>query len=229
MIYTVIPVKNQPIFTQNIIKQTKDTKIVILDNQSDCPQTQELFKNPELTVIGSTNKNIHQMWNKGIEVCLENSDCTTLAILNNDINLSPNCLDRCNQALCDVEKLVMCFPGNQIIGDEIRLVKLWEQYGKLLGVWNMLGYCMIIKARWLRETNYRFPEDMVYWCGDNDILMNVITTGYQAGCVGGCWVEHINKGGNTGKWGDLEKQKIIENDKKLFAKKWPYVGGFGNV
>lgn len=230
MIYTVIPVKNQPFFTGDIIKQTSNTSTVIIDNGSNCSQTKNIiYSNNNIKVLDGKSKNIHQMWNMGIEHCLQQSDCEVICILNNDILLSENCLDRCRQALLDVEKLVLCFPGNQLAETEIRLVKLWQEYGKTLGIWDMLGYCMIIKASWLRKTNYRFPEDMVYWCGDNDILMSVIDAGYEAGYVGGCWVEHLNQGGNTGNWETEEKQRIVSNDKKLFAKKWPKVGGFGNL
>lgn len=230
MIYTIIPFKDNFFYTKNICEQLKNYQNIIIDNGTTCEKTKNYIQDNFLgTVLEGKGLNIHEMWNRGIEKALQNQNCKIIAILNNDIQLSEKALETCTDALQKNENLALVFPGNNLPESQINLVELWHQYGKLLGAWNMLGYCMILKTDWLLKTKYRFPEKMVYWCGDNDLLLSVITSGHQSGFVGGCWVEHLNGGGNTGNWEIQEKKEIIKNDKKLLIEKWPDVGGFGNL
>ena len=77
---------------------------------------------------------------------------------------------------------------------------------------------MILSAKWLRDTGYRFPDDLTWWYGDNHLLVNVIESGYRAAIVTDATCVHLDGGGKTGKWDDPAKAAILEADRLTFLR-----------
>jgi GT2 family glycosyltransferase len=109
MVSIIIPTYNNLFFTQQIIGMIQQTtkipyELIIVDNASTEPGMQEYFdfiekeECPNITIIrNKENLGVARAWNRGIVV----SDSTSeyIAILNNDILIGNDCLERMQKAM----------------------------------------------------------------------------------------------------------------------------------
>ena len=227
-VVAVVPVKNNLKYTQGIVEQLEAAEVptLIMDNGSDGETLDYLsglaVANRGQVALGPTSvttqpgKTIHEMWNFGIDFALQDPDCTAVAILNNDLALGPQALQRCAAALTD--DLVLTCP-NYDRREASGLVYTNEICANRYdGTGGIAGFAMILSAKWLRDTGYRFPDDLTWWYGDNHLLVNVIESGYRAAIVTDATCVHLDGGGKTGKWDDPAKAAILEADRLTFLR-----------
>lgn len=227
-VVAVVPVKNNLKYTQGIVEQLEAAEVptLIMDNGSDGETLDYLsglaVANRGQVALGPTSvttqpgKTIHEMWNFGIDFALQDPDCTAVAILNNDLALGPQALQRCAAALTD--DLVLTCP-NYDRREASGLVYTNEICANRYdGTGGIAGFAMILSAKWLRDTGYRFPDDLTWWYGDNDLLATVLADGKSAAIVADATCVHLDGGGQTGKWDDPAKAAILEADRLTFLR-----------
>lgn len=237
-LYVVIPVKNQLHYTQGIVKQLLEQgeadRIFVLDNGSTdgtrdwvsdlYRYNDERFK---VTLMEADGKSIHQMWNLGLDCSIKTVFRSSsgkvmysphsVAILNNDIRIGPNFLSSLNKAL-------RCDPSVGVVGanyDNRRFILPTQEVHQICanrydGTGGLPGFAFMVKG----EDGYRFPEDLTWWCGDNDLLLTVLSQGRKALLVRDAVCEHLDGGGGTGKWDDPEIQPVLQRDIETFRRKW---------
>lgn len=221
-VVATVPVKDNLRYTKGIVDQLEAAEVpaVILDNGSEAETADWLWgAQSKLVSVGKApGKTIHEMWNLGIEWALGQEGATAVAILNNDLALGPSALQRC-AAVLDDDLVLVCpnYDKRNIDG-----VQLTQEIcaGRYDGTGGIAGFAMVLSLDWVRKTNYRFPDDLTWWYGDNDLLMTVIDSGCQAGIVGDATCVHLDGGSKTGNWDDPSLNPVLAADREAFLRKW---------
>jgi hypothetical protein len=160
------------------------------------------------------------MWNIALDAAASrDAHCV---LLNNDLILDGKA--RWVERLCshfdDVEEWDALCPNY----DRSPAVS-WRPVAKLQGIaagrtdggGGLAGFAFALSSRFIR-TGYRFPTDLKWWYGDNDLVMTLDEQRRPYGMVAAVGVEHIGGGSQTAKSHDLSGQ--IAEDRAVFEKKW---------
>lgn len=226
-IVVIIPVKDQLIYTEGIYEQLLHqrgvTHVIILDNGSG-ERTKEWAERESrtrplfLTVIDADGKNIHEMWNMGIEKALEFYHRPHIAILNNDIKLGEDALLNMSNALNHDDTLLAVCPnydGRQLEGLQYTTEVCAGTYD---GTGGLAGFAFMCPSELFNTCLYRFPEELMWWCGDNDLVNSITSIQGRVAILGSATVEHLDGGENTGKWNYSDP--VLVNDMNTFIQKW---------
>lgn len=223
MIYAAVPVKDKLHYTKGIVEQLSGQRgvasIIVLDNGSTGETADYLKSQTAADVIDMPDVGIHHMWNEAIRVALSEG-AEAVALLNNDLELGPEALFHCERALKynpDVAVVCPVYDG-RVIGEVQRVTEICA--GRYDGTGGLAGFAMVIRCSWLSRTGYRFPEDLKWWYGDNDLVLEVYRSGHTAAIAGRATCLHLDGGGKTGDWMSPEMQAATEADRQVFMAKW---------
>lgn len=220
--FVVIPVKDNKKMTQALLRQlieeTDREHIVVVDNGSN-PETKRWLDTQRMaTVIDGTGMGIHEMWNLGAQWCLARNPRARIAFLNNDLELGPNFLAGLSAALDSDPTLVAVCPNYDArAGDGVeRLHGICAD--KYDGTGGLAGFAFMVKGEWFER--YRFPEDCMWWFGDNDLCLTIEAAGGWYGMVHGVTVVHLDGGGQTGDWSNYLDTEQGKADLAAFCARW---------
>ena len=219
--WVVIPTKNNLAQLRDLIGQLRDQGetdgIVVVDNGVGRTARNWLGSQKDLTVVEMPGAGIHHMWNAGAEIALRNVPCD-IVFLNDDLAIGPNFISGLCDELSDRVGLVCPNydnrPGTGLVPVDQICANRYD------GTGGLAGFAFAVPAE-VFARGYRFPEDCMWWYGDNDLLLHVThQLGLTAGIVTGTTVEHLDGGGQTGSWDAPEIQPQLEADRAAFMARW---------
>jgi glycosyltransferase involved in cell wall biosynthesis len=222
----VIPVKDNLNYTQALIKQLQADEacheIVVIDNGSTA-KTRRWLDQSGATVLSAPGVGIHTMWNMGADWALQYHPRPTICFLNNDVRLGEPFMGPLSDALTNgpPDLIAVCpnYDGRTGAGVERLQGICAERYD---GTGGLAGFAYMVKGEWFLN-GYRFPEDCMWWYGDNDLLLSIEMSGGWYGMVHAATVEHLDGGGRTGNWDDPAMQAQLAKDQAAFQRKWAKV------
>lgn len=222
--FVVVPVKGRNDLTfpllRELDRQGGYRQIFLFDNGSDPDELAELVELASelgrIEIVDAAGANIHQMWNGGIERAVAAAWPCNVAILNNDIIPGPDMLAGLARTLRADPQLAAVCPNYD--GREGSGVEYVEDLcaGRYDGTGGLAGFAFMLKG----EAGYRFPEQLNWWYGDNDMLASILFAGSTAGIVLDVTVEHVDGGSQTGRWDDADMRALLEQDRRWFESKW---------
>ena len=222
--YVVIPVKDQKEMTENLLNQLDRQGgydgIIVLDNGSG-EQTKKYLEEQSIArVIDAEGAGIHRMWNMGMEIALERGSACNITFLNNDLILGDDFLKNLATALRAGHRLMAISPNYD--GRVIPCTTIYDRIcaNQYDGKGGVPGFAFMVKGEWFAD-GYRFPEECMWWFGDNDILNSMLKNGYFWGITPNVTVDHIGGGGQTGDWDAYMASPVFKTDAAAFYAKWP--------
>ena len=222
--YVVIPVKDQKEMTENLLNQLDRQGgydgIIVLDNGSGDETKKYLEEQSIARVIDAEGAGIHRMWNTGMEIALERGSACNITFLNNDLILGDNFLKNLATALRAGHRLMAISPNYD--GRVIPCTTIYDRIcaNQYDGKGGVPGFAFMVKGEWFAD-GYRFPEECMWWFGDNDILNSMLKNGYFWGITPNVTVNHIGGGGQTGDWDAYMASPVFKTDAAAFYAKWP--------
>lgn len=220
--FVVIPVKDQLEHTKKLVGQLEEQggydRILIYDNNSGAETRRWLQQQQSATVFDATGANIHEMWNAGVNLALEQDPSANIVFLNNDLELGDDFLDTLCHDLRSDPHLVAISPNydsRDIDGVEKVHGICANRYD---GTGGLAGFAFAVRGEWFVSTGYRFPEDLNWWYGDNDLCMSMEMAGAEYGITGNTTVVHVDGGQQTERPDNWDE--LVEADKKTFYAKW---------
>lgn len=228
--FVVIPMKDRMDLTRSLLEQLaaqdEYAAIFVLDNGSSEQTKAELYDAgalpPRVHVADAAGFNIHQMWNAGIGEAVRRAWPCNIAILNNDLKIGPDFLSGLAAALRSDPLMAAVSPnydGREIAGADVQSVRDICA-GRYDGTGGLAGFAFMLKG----ESGYRFPEQLRWWYGDNDMIAHILYAGSKAGIALGVSCEHVDGGSQTADWDDPEMQTVLTRDREWFQAKWRQLG-----
>lgn len=155
---------------------------------------------------------IYEWWNEGVAEARRRG-ATEIAVLNDDIAMSPGTLPALADALRQDSTLGVAYPENSAKTNcrPTGVVQCTE------GIWRrpkqpgMTGYAFMIPA----SLPVKFNEAYHWYCGDNAFEEDVRAAGYGVGCVRGVSITHI--GDHSGQQRRAELADLIREDRQRWA------------
>lgn len=226
----VVPVKDNLKMTRDLIAQLVReggvTDILIFDNGSSDPEMVEWLEAVHEQGVASVfdaseAEGIHKMWNAGIDEAINrHHGLADIVFLNNDVALGPRCIRRLISGLRSTPGLMAACPnydgrpGSGVTALRGICANRYDFTGGLA------GFAFALRAEWI-ASGYRFPEEMRFWYGDNDLCLSIEKASCWYGMVHDSQVMHLEGGSQTETpecWDD-----IIAADREAFEAKWPTV------
>ena len=220
----VIPVRDKLEYTRTLVGQLTEqggfTDLLIYDHASSARDMVEwLERQPDVTRV-SEGLGVHEMWNLGIaEAVRRHAGNVDVLFLNNDVRLGPEFCRLMSVALHSDPHLVAVsgnYDGRQ--GEGVIPVRGIFR-GRNDGSGGLAGFAFAVKAEFLGS--YRFPEDMKWWFGDNDLCLSIEQAGGWYGVAVDATCEHLDGGSVTFRERRAELADQIEADRAAFVAKWP--------
>lgn len=223
--WVVVPFKDRADLTSQLVDQLVEQGgwdgLLLFDNGSVEDDTKRWMKQVKdldrIEVFDAADANIHQMWNAGIDFAQSKSGARfNVAILNNDLILGENFLPGLAEVLRADSSLGAVSPnydGRDLQGVQHVKGICANRYD---GTGGLAGFAFMLRG----ESGYRFPEALQWWYGDNDMMARIVTSGGKAAIVGNVTVEHVDGGGQTGRWNDPEWADVLEADRQAFNDAW---------
>ncbi len=221
--YVIIPVKDQKTLTESLLKQLEKQGgyhgIIVLDNGSGKETRRYLERQTIAEVIPMPGVGIHAMWNFGAALALSRWPKVNLAILNNDLNLGPDFLTTLSTELRSAEDIVAVSPNYD--GREMDGPVDCEQIcaNRYDGTGGAPGFAFMVKGE-LFQAGYAYPEDAMWWFGDNDMLLAIRSGGGRWILTPKTTVEHVHGGGQTGDWDKYSQSPQYQKDRQAFVARW---------
>lgn len=221
----VIPAKDRVDLTRSLVAQLDAqggfSDILIMDNGSTDPDMVAWLAEQQIaTVIDSADQGIHEMWNAGIDWAVAaHGGFSDVVLLNNDLILGPGFLRRLVAGLRSQPGMMLASgnydrrPGSGVM--PLRGICA----GRYDGTGGLAGFAFAMRAEWV-GMGYRFPDDMAWYFGDNDVCLAVERAGGWYGMVLDARVDHLDGGGNTS--GSLVGP-TFDDDMAAFQARWPDV------
>lgn len=222
----IIPVKNQLHLTQQLINeliaQGEAAEIVVVDNGCTDGTLDWLVTQPTVMVLSMCGEGIHTMWNAAAAYLVDKYGTQqNIAILNNDIEIGKCFLSRLAAGLRTDSELVAVSPNYDGRQTDEAVVEVHDICkGRYDGTGGLAGFAMMLTGEWLAE--YQFPEQLMWWFGDDDLVLSIKAKSKKAGIVNGVTCLHINGGSLTTKAEDgHELRQRVRRDRRVFQAKWP--------
>ena len=213
----VIPMKDNHLLTMSLVNQLvgqgECDAIVIFDNGSETPEAQAWLDSdlPDVVEVhDAAGWNIHQMWNRGLEMASNRFPKSNVAILNNDIVIGPHFMSGLADVLRSSDQIAAVCPNyDGRPGNGIQSVRdiCANRYD---GTGGFAGFAFMLRG----ESAYRFPEELVWWYGDNHLVVAAMASGVETVIALNTTVEHVGGGSQTADWAALEK--ITREDRDVF-------------
>jgi GT2 family glycosyltransferase len=221
----VIPVKDKPDLTKGIVRQLRAQggydELVLVDNGSQRPLLDWYKRQSDIVVLDGKGQGIHQMWNAGAAYALSSWPKANLIFLNNDLELGPEFCTRLSTALRSSPTIAACCPNydGRLLGDGQTMRLKGICANRYDGTGGLCGFAFAVRSE-VFMAGYRFPEDCMWWFGDNDLCMTIDESGHRYVMAGGCTVVHLDGGGQTGDWESPEIQPQLLADQAAFTRRW---------
>ncbi len=220
-----IPVKDRLDLTKHLVGQIAEDRdghdlILILDNGSTDGTAEWADGHPQVERVDCPDVGIHSMWNVTVERALELSLRANVVLLNNDLTFDVDRpISRLTGALRDCPHAAVS--GNYDrrrgeLGDRVPAVE-GICAGRYDGTGGLAGFCMAVKGEWFTN-GYRFPEELMWWFGDNHLVASMAAAGHTVGVALDCPVTHVDGGGQTGDWDDPAMRKVLAEDRRTFER-----------
>lgn len=225
------------LLVEQLVDQGDVAEIVIVDNKPQEMASEWLVGFAEgrgeglVTFKNGAGMGIHQMWNLGIDHALDkHGPRTHIALLNDDLEVGPEFLKRLSHTLTDRRDLTaVCgnYDGRQTLEAVVETVDICAN--RYDGTGGFAGFAFMVRGEWF-SSGYRFPEECMWWFGDNDLIASIVRAdthrGYddrpcRAGIVTSAAVTHLDGGGKSAgdvMWSAFKEQ--TDRDHAAFVAKW---------
>lgn len=226
MFSIIIPVFNNHELTDLCLQSIADCpsmphEVIIVDNGSDPAISGAMIRNAD-------NLGFPIAVNQGIKA----ASGDVIVILNNDVVVTPNWLERFNYHLQKFDIVGAC--TNSISGPQQVLIdrydnkqELYEQASRFqdenlnsfMPFHRVVFFCVAIKKAVIAKIGYL---NEVYSPGnfeDDDYCMRAIKSGFKCGIAKDLFVHHF--GSSTFENMPLEYGKLIEKNRRTFEAMWP--------
>jgi GT2 family glycosyltransferase len=218
-LHVIVPVKDQVEHTRRIVGQCADWPTLVIDNGSGPDTVGFLASQSTADVYRMPGAGIHEMWNTGIDWSLHRG-ADVVAILNNDLDFEPGAIEATARAVSNIGDLVVACPNyDDRAGAGVQRVEsiCANRYD---GTGGIAGFAIFVDADLFRH-GYRFPPELTWWYGDNDLVSTVVhrSTGW-CGVVLDAHVIHLDGGGATGDWESPEILDVVARDAAIYQSKW---------
>lgn len=183
-------------------------EVIVAWNGDDLGTAAWLAGQP-VTVVDTRGQGIHDMWNLAVD---QGGD---VVLLNDDVTYGPDFLP----ALFDGLRFgYAAVSGNYdgrngpVVVDVTDICA--DRYD---GTGGLAGFAFAVSGDWLAQTGYRFPTEARWWCGDNDLVLSALTSGWRCGIATGarCVHDHTGRTDWSGEFGEQ-----IAADMAWFVSKW---------
>lgn len=173
-----------------------------------------------LTLLPAEGRGIHAWWNQGLAYARRTWPGSHVAVLNDDIRMASGMVADLSNILRRGEVVRVVCPS---AGPDMMDPAGWAQEVTQLAVGphklvGLTGWAFMIRA----DDPYRFPEEAMWWYGDNDLLRTCQENGDLALRSLLTWAIHVDGGSQTGDWDALTEQ--TEKDRAWFNAKWVPIG-----
>lgn len=221
----VIPVKDEFEMTRNLVAQLFEQggydDLLIFDNGTTDPEMLAWLDAQEVAdVFAAPGASIHEMWSAGVaEAKARHKGRADVVFLNNDLHLGDSFIIRMCAGLRSAPDLCAVsgnYDGRR--GSGVLPVR-GICAGRYDGTGGLAGFAFAVRSDFLDE--YRFPTDMKWWFGDNDLCLSIEKAGGWYGVVADATVEHLDGGSRTERPADWDA--IVAADRDAFLAKWPEV------
>jgi GT2 family glycosyltransferase len=184
---------------------------IVIDNGCGKSARWWLSTQEHAAVMRMDDVGIHEMWNAGANIALQQWQWTDVAFLNDDLRIPDDMMPKLGEALSEHPELVVVCPNY----DKRDMLDL-EYTGDICanrydGTGGVAGFCMMVRGEFLWQ--YRFPEVCKWWYGDNDLLL---ACGGAGAIVGTTWVEHVDGGGQSAHWSSPEMKAQTDADQSAW-------------
>lgn len=192
-----------------VICETSEAKSFVINKFKDYMQSR-------ITVMSTDDGlGIQHMWNVGMDLKHNNDHCL---FINDDVELEPLTISSIAGYIDSHNNVGLVCPnyddrktGTVFIDTNMTC------RGRYDGTGGMAGFCMMLSADLAWQ--WAFDEKMIWWYGDDDLLNWVVSQNRKAGIF-----TPMSISGNSS-WtinNDIPKDfdKIVENDRLIFEKKW---------
>ena len=226
----VVPFKDKWSMTRHVAEQVEQAADLVLlyNNGSSLDETKRATEwargRESVEVVDAKGLGIHEMWNAAAVEAFERFPKVNLHYLNNDLECGPMMVRELADTLRDgPEDLVAVCPNYD--GREPNA----EGIDKLTGIYaggngnGLSGFAFTVKGE-LFQTGYRFPEECMWWYGDNDLTMYVDQVGGWYGMAHNATVKHLDGGSQTiGDADDYGNSPQGKRDRAAFMERWGLV------
>ena len=170
----VIPTKDNHVGLRRVVAQLlDDAKVdnifIICDGQESMDACQDIKHEKIKKIYTSGTFNISKAWNFGIDLSTTGNH---VFFLNDDVYLNENCVSNLVAVLDGDDSIGLVspqysgFPQDRVVTDTCR--------GRYDGTGGMAGFAMMLSSD---LTDYRFPEELVLWYGDDHLVDHVVDKG----------------------------------------------------
>lgn len=226
-IYAVIPTHNRHAELGDLLATIPHfVEVLVIDNASeppvfDHPRFLQRTRGWEVVRDEEQPPNLSRLWNRGLRWAEhrqkersndpERDDSWAVAILNDDVLLSPGLLTTLVSKLysCNVD---IAFPGP--VGSKDFVNRELPFPGTAL---RMTGWCFVVRG----SSGLRADETLRWWCGDDDLQALAVTHGRGSVRVG---LRDFEAAGLLHRHPDAQTVGVLreqsEADMKTFVAKW---------
>lgn len=179
--------------------------VVVADGEAAFEHIQSLNLPTELLSV-PLSIGLHRMWNLGMDAVVTGE--RHVAIINDDVSLSPGAMSTVARLLDANPQLGLLSPSQDA-----------EHSFELNPTTGFAGYCMVLAKDLAPQ--WRFDETMMWWYGDNDVIMWVTHTMDRVTALTG-WCHALgNRSQTINNDPPPNFHADIANDAKIFMRKWP--------
>lgn len=204
--FVVIPMKNRRDLTGALLDQLAEQGgydgVFLFDNGSNRTTRNWLstLDLPGVQVVDADGWGIHRMWNEGIRRSLaaaHGGPCN-IAILNNDLILGDGFLTGLAAGLRSNPQVLVVGPNyDGRPADQPLAILDGICAGRYDGTGGLPGFAFMVRGEMFARGFPWFDEDLQWFFGDNELVMNVASCGGITAMVTGVSVEHVDGGGQT--------------------------------
>jgi len=196
---------------EQLVAQGGVDEVIVAWNGTDLGTAAWLAGQPVTVVQVDPADGIHVWWNLGLE---RGGD---VALLNDDIVLGPGFLAALFAGLG--QPGVALVSGNYDGRKGAPYVDVNEICAaRYDGTGGMAGFAFAVSGDWLAESGYRFPTDMKWWFGDNDVLVSALQSGWRCVIATDAHCLHDEHGGTD--WTLPQYAAPLAADREAFMAKW---------
>lgn len=226
--YVVIPYKDEPRYTVSLVtelkRQAEFDELILLDNGSleSTKQVVGMLVSSGVLVHSCPGMNIHEMWNHGLDTAARhsNGEPHNVLVLNNDLVIGPGLVKTLADALRSDDSVAVACPNyDGRPGYGIQYVEYAPMHvGHYDGTEGLCGFAFMLRG----EDGHRFPEELSWWFGDNDLLLQTRLRRRRVAIALGAACRHLNSG--TLRVDQEPYRTLVRRDQERFLAKW---GTFG--
>lgn len=229
----IVPVLNNLDLTKKFIESAKrqmSCNLIVIDNGSDEPTSRYLDSIASTIILIKNKRNLGYV--RAINQGLAKSTANTILLANNDTYLPANLIENLRKCLHEYD-IVSPLSNNVGSSDDLRLIQYpfesdeyAEDFSKeLLALKRTItssdyvfGHCMLMKREVFKSIGYLDERFGIGNYDDVDYCKRATNYGFKIGIVNNLFIYHECHA--TFKDLGIDVEKIIDDNKKVFEKKW---------